>query len=87
MLGYLPDELANAPDMPAELAHVWRWFAELHAVRSQGQFGPDPISYSEIAAWSVLTRTHVKPFEMIALRAVDEAFLTAHQKKEPIHGS
>ena len=76
MLGRLPDELANAPELPPESAHIWRWWCELHATRCYGETGGQPISYREIEAWSALTRQRPAPFEVEALRAVDEAYLT-----------
>ena len=79
-MGRLPDELANAPPMPAEMAHVWRWFCELHASRTHGQFGAFPIGYGEIAAWAALTGVSPKPYEVTALRAIDDAFLTPDKK-------
>lgn len=86
MLGRLPDELANAPQMPAELAHVWRWFCELHATRAHGQCGAFPIGFAEIAAWAALTGVRPRPFEVAALRAIDDVFMTPEEKKVQ-HGS
>lgn len=86
MLGRLPDELANAPELPAELGHVWRWFCDLHATRMHGQFGAYPIGYAEIGAWASLTGISLRPFEVAALRAVDEAFLISSEPKVK-HGS
>ena len=79
-MGHIPDELANAPLLPTELAHVWRWFTELHATRPHGAFGAQPISYAEIYAWACLTGIQCRPFELVALLAVDNAFLTANEK-------
>lgn len=85
MLGYLPDELANAAELPHEAAHVWRWFAELHATRGHGQWGALPISHTEIAAWAALTDARPTVFEVRAIRAIDDAFLTPAAEKKVSH--
>ena len=86
-MGHVPDELANAPPLPPELAHVWRWFGELHATRQHGEFGAQPICYAEIEAWARLTGTGIQPFEVAALLAVDNSFLTANEKTKAPNGS
>lgn len=83
MLGYLLDDLANAPELPPEMAHVWRWFVQLHATRGHGQGGDFPITYGEMAAWAALTGARPTAYEALAIRAIDDAYLTppAQQKK------
>ena len=85
-MGRLPDELANAPACPAELGHVWRWFAELNARRPRGE-GDHPISYAEIDAWARLSGIQARPFEVAALLAVDNAFLSANEKPRGKNGN
>lgn len=62
--------------MPAECVHLWRWFVELSAARGSNGWGPNPISYLDIEAWSRLTRTIINPAEVRAIIALDQAFLT-----------
>jgi hypothetical protein len=37
--------------------------------------GPDPISFSDIAAWSVLNGTRLKAWELTAIRALDNRMI------------
>jgi hypothetical protein len=66
----------KGPELPAELAHVWPWFLELHAARSYHSCGPNAIAYQEIAAWSGLTGTPVGPADVDLLRLVDWTWIT-----------
>jgi hypothetical protein len=77
----IPSEYSEAPECPPELAHVWRWFWELDDTRPRGMAGPSPITYAEIDAWARLTGVSLRPFEIWALRAVDNACLLAAEKK------
>ncbi|WP_011580569.1 MULTISPECIES: phage tail assembly chaperone [Chelativorans] len=59
-------------------AHLWEWFWELSAARSQGFSGPNPISYSEIADWAELTGNLIRRVEIAIIRKMDAAFLSAN---------
>jgi hypothetical protein len=72
--GQRPKELDEA-EIPLEAAHVWAWFCDLHSARSSSGFGPNPISYSEIAAWGKLTGERVRRHEVKLLRQLDTLFL------------
>jgi len=61
--------------VPSELAHVWVWFLELNAARGGNGYGPNPISYSEIAAWGKLMGERVRRHEARLLRQLDLLFL------------
>jgi hypothetical protein len=63
--------------MPDELAHVWGWFMQLDEARGNNGFGPNPISYSEIAWWAMLTGTAPTSFEVSLIRAIDALCLAA----------
>lgn len=53
------------------------WFFELNAARSMGFNGPNPISYSEIAAWSSMTGAKPSADEIAILRQIDVAYIAA----------
>ena len=53
------------------MAYLWGWFVELECGRKYGRWGPDPISYTEIAAWALLTDRHPLPHEVEALVTLD----------------
>lgn len=74
--GRRPPDL-DGPDMPLELAYLWGWFMELHACRGSNGFGPNPISYSDIAAWAGLAGVAIRAPELQCLVILDRLWLTA----------
>lgn len=67
----------DGPELPADGAHVWAWFLELSAGRGSNGFGPNPISYLDLLAWSLLTGTITRPAEVEAIMALDRAWMAA----------
>lgn len=67
--GVKPEQLNN--DLPEELRYLWHWFIELHNSRGAGLAGLDPISYSEIEAWSRLTGNEPETWEIQAIKRID----------------
>lgn len=67
--------LYRLPKMPRALEHIWAWFCELNSARTSNGFGANPITYSEIAAWSALTLNVPTPWEVSLLKRIDRAFL------------
>jgi hypothetical protein len=63
------------PAMPPAGVHVWNIFTKLHASRSSGGFGPSPISYTEMTAFVTLTGWRLDPWEVEAIRGLDDAYL------------
>jgi hypothetical protein len=69
------------PDPPPdETAHLWEWFCELCSARGSNGFGPNPLAYSEIAAWAALTGANPDPFDVAVLKRLDSAFLASAAK-------
>jgi len=77
-------DVPDAPDIPEAAAHVWEWWWQLNARRSPAYEALAPISYSEIAHWSSLTRTQITPTEIEMLIQMDDAYLrtVAEERKE-----
>jgi hypothetical protein len=71
--------LAASP--PQLLDYLWAWFFELCAARSSNGWSANPISYTEIAAWAMLTRAHPTPWEVSVLRLMDSAYLVGQSRK------
>ncbi len=67
----------DGPELPADGAHVWVWFLELSAGRGSNGFGPNPISYLDLLAWSMLMGTITRPAEIEAVMALDRVWLAA----------
>lgn len=60
---------------PAHLRHVWEWFIELHGRRSSAGYGPNPISYQDLQAWSLLTGSRPRTVEVAMIVAVDDVYM------------
>ncbi len=67
---------------PDALLYLWDWFWELAQGRT---FGPEgvqmPISNLELLAWSSLIGVRLQRWELIALRAIDGAYLRISAEK------
>jgi hypothetical protein len=67
-----PGSVPNVPEV-GELA--WRWFLDLHQTRTVGFTGPNPISYTEIIAYSDLEGWALEKHHVALIRALDRAYL------------
>jgi len=63
--------------MPLELGHIWDWFQELHIARSGNGFGPNPITFSDVAAWVSLTGVAIRASEVRVILMLDRLWLVA----------
>ena len=60
---------------PVEVAHLWGWFWTLAARRTSGGMGaPNPITFSEIDAWARLMGVTPRPWEVVVLARMDDAW-------------
>lgn len=74
MTGRTPKRLI-LPELPCQIEHLWSWFRELAAARTGNGYGPNPIAWTEIAAWAALTGARPTPWEVAALKALDAEYL------------
>jgi len=56
---------------------LWGAFLSLSKARTGNGFGPNPLPYGEIDAWCRLMQTRLDPWEVDALRRLDDAYLEA----------
>ena len=63
---------------------VWESFKSLNQTRTYSEVRANPISYSEILAWNILTETNISAKEIQILKLLDNSFLVhlAKQSKE-----
>lgn len=66
------------PEFPNRLDYLWEWFLELNATRQSGM-SANPISWSEIEAFSQGLGLTIKPWERRLLRQLDIAVLAVSQ--------
>lgn len=76
----MPEELQQK-ELPECLFYLWQWFIELSNGRQYGEFGPMPLSYTEIQAWAALTGNTPTAWEVETLKRIDVAFLQEAMKK------
>lgn len=77
-LGLVEDEADDTPEIPEDGLHLWGWFQELSSGRGNNGFGPAALTWMDIEAWTRLTAIEPTPFEVLTLRSMDAAFLSAH---------
>jgi hypothetical protein len=83
--GRTPKKLLDRKPPPQEGSYLLGWFQDLGSTRVYTENGPALIPYTEIRAWSKLSRIKLIPWELQVLRAMDNQFLTTwveNKKKE-----
>ncbi len=71
----LGTDIEPEPDFPVIASHIWGWFLDLNPARQTGAMGPGAITYESIEVYSRMHRLWMRPWEVSALRAVDDCFL------------
>lgn len=56
---------------------LWEWFADLSQARTWHMAGPNPIPYTEIAAYSALMGWPLSPADVVDIVALDRAYMAA----------
>jgi hypothetical protein len=94
--GKSPEELGLVmpkealPAIPPEGEYLWAWFWELDKGRMSTGFGVQALGWTDMQAWAQLTNTALMPWQTLALRQMDAAYLRAYtqasQQKEKEHG-
>lgn len=74
--GRRPAGLAT-PQAPASLSYLLAYFGELAAARRMGMSAPEPIGWSEIAAWAGIAGVTLQAWEARVLRALDALWISA----------
>ncbi len=69
------------PDPPAAASDIWDWYWELRAAAPSGMNGPNPVSWTELEAWSRLTARPLSRRQLHLLRLLDVAFLNSHAEQ------
>ena len=75
------NELLDGDPCPDVLAHVWRWFGELSSARGSSGFGPNPLGFAEISAWSQLLDRTPSAVEIELILRLDRQFLQTFSKR------
>lgn len=78
--GVVAPELQTLPSVPYETRHLWRWFCDISRARTAG-WGVDPISWTDAWSYFRMLRIRPQPWEVEAIRALDDAFIFSRQQK------
>lgn len=73
-------ELEDSFALQPEDAQILSWFMDLNGSRQCWNSGPQPISYLEIQAWLAVSREPASTDQILRIKAMDEAYITAHHK-------
>jgi hypothetical protein len=71
----------DGPEVPWAGARVWGLFLRLHEGRDAGSFGPSPITYEAMEAFSAITGEPLRPWETDIIRSLDREWLKAAAAK------
>jgi hypothetical protein len=71
----------KGPTLPPEAVYLWNHFTLLHAARTGGGMGQNPITYAELDAYNRTTGAALVAWEIGAVRALDDAYLSASLEK------
>jgi len=69
------------PTIPEGGEYLWQLFWRISNRRLSNQSGPQPISFSEMQAFSACTGVNLEPFETDAVIAMDDSY-RAHLNRE-----
>lgn len=73
--GEVPEDLIPPCEFPKLLSHIWSAFLRLNRSRRGGFSGPEPISYTEIKAYTDLTNRDLEPWEVDTIIELDQIYL------------
>jgi hypothetical protein len=66
-------------DIPPLIAHLWRWFWQLDQARQSSGYGPQALTYADVATWAAVMDEQPRPWEVTALMTMDAARRAALQ--------
>lgn len=73
--------IAEGPELPDDLAHLWADFLDLHNARGSTGFGPAGITFADIHAWESVNRTRLAGWQLSAIRQADAAYLRGYAER------
>ncbi|HYE46219.1 MAG TPA: hypothetical protein VEA44_10655 [Caulobacter sp.] len=76
-------ELFHGPRLPAEGAHLWTWWLDLHSTRGSGGFGPASITRHDIQAFERDEGHRLLSWERKAIFRIDRAYLISIVPDKP----
>jgi hypothetical protein len=71
------------PPFPTELAYLWRTFGRLSNRRGSNGFGPLPIGWPDLDAFSRMSQVKLQPWEIEIIEDLDALYLSGASKAVP----
>lgn len=75
-----PKRNSGGLTMPPEAALIWDWFRDLDGTRNIGTQA-NSITYAEISAYRTIMEIHMFPWQIRALRSLDDVVMSMRAKK------
>ena len=69
-------EMLEVGEYPSFLGYLLEWFYDLSRTRRISQAGLMAISYHDIMAFKTLMGIDIRPWEVSAIRRIDDAYLS-----------
>lgn len=79
-IGHPPEDLTKHVKVPDNGEYVWSAFLSLHSGRSYGFNGPEPLTFDNMLAWCKLTGNFLSPWQVDAVKRLDNIFLKVQNK-------
>lgn len=79
--GKLHPMLANGPTLPKGAKQLWDEFLQLHGSRGSSGWGPQRITFVDIDAWQRVNGVTFEPWEISAIRKLDDIWLSEFAPK------
>lgn len=67
--------------MPAALAYLWRTYNRIRRRAAAGGFGPSPISWADIDAFTRHSRFALAPWEIEIVEQLDDLYMGEQAKQ------
>jgi len=74
MTGVMPEQLEPI-EVEDEVLYLWDYFTSMNQRRTSNGFGENPISASEMKAWSELNGIPISTFEVQAIQMLELAYM------------
>lgn len=67
--------------MPESMYYQWKAFLDLHNARTSTGYSINPITYSDILAYSVLMKLDLEEWEIELIKALDNVAMNAYAEE------
>jgi hypothetical protein len=82
----MPQELADAPDIPVGCEYLWQWFLRLNKLRPPAMDGAVAIPETEIRAYFQNREIVPTPWELSVIERLDNAALEVAKQSQNSEG-